>query len=64
LVGQVLSVTPAATTGSIMAIVAEFIFTFALVYVVLNTACTKATDGNSNYGLAIGFTVMVAAFAV
>ena len=47
-----------------MAIVAELIFTFALVYVVLNTACTKATDGNSNYGLAIGFTVMVAAFAV
>ncbi len=43
---------------------AEFLFTFALVWVVLNTATTKATDGNSNYGLAIGFTVLVGAFAV
>jgi aquaporin Z len=43
---------------------AEFLFTFALVYVVLNVATAKATAGNSNYGLAIGFTVMVGAFAV
>jgi len=44
--------------------VAEFLFTFALVYVVLNSATAKGTDGNSFYGLAIGFTVMVGAFAV
>jgi aquaporin Z len=43
---------------------AEFLFTFALVYVVLNAATAKGTDGNSFYGLAIGFTVMVGAFAV
>ncbi|WP_020494173.1 MIP/aquaporin family protein [Verrucomicrobium sp. 3C] len=43
---------------------AEFLFTFALVYVVLNTATAKATAGNSFYGLAIGITVMVGAFAV
>jgi aquaporin Z len=43
---------------------AEFIFTFALAYVVLNVATSKATAGNSFYGLAIGFTVMVGAFAV
>ncbi|HEV3271789.1 MAG TPA: aquaporin [Candidatus Methylacidiphilales bacterium] len=43
---------------------AEFIFTFALAYVVLNVATAKATAGNSYYGLAIGFTVMVGAFAV
>jgi len=42
----------------------EFLFTFALVYVVLNAATAKATEGNSFYGLAIGFTVMVGAFAV
>ena len=42
----------------------EFLFTFALVYVVLNSATAKGTDGNSFYGLAIGFTVMVGAFAV
>jgi len=46
------------------ALAAEFIFTFALAYVVLNTATAKATSGNSYYGLAIGFTVMSAAFAV
>lgn len=43
---------------------AEFLFTFALAYVVLNVATSKDTAGNSNYGLAIGFTVMVGAIAV
>lgn len=46
------------------ALLAEFLFTFALVYVVLNVATAKATAGNSFYGLAIGFTVLVGAFAV
>jgi len=46
------------------ALVAEFLFTFALVYVVLNVATAKGTQGNSFYGLAIGFTVMTGAFAV
>lgn len=45
------------------AVLVEFLFTFALVSVVLNTAATKATEGNSFYGLAIWFTVMAAAFA-
>jgi aquaporin Z len=45
-------------------VLAEFLFTFALAYVVLNAATAKATAGNSFYGLAIGFTVMVGAFAV
>ena len=43
---------------------AEFLGTFALVYVVLNVATAKGTANNSFYGLAIGFTVMVMAFAV
>lgn len=43
---------------------AEFLFTFALVWVVLNVATAKGTAGNSFYGLAIGFTVLVGAFAV
>lgn len=46
------------------ALIAEFLFTFALVYVVLNTATTRGTEGNSYFGLAIGFTVLVGAFAV
>lgn len=45
-------------------LLAEFLFTFALCYVVLNAATSKDTNGNSFYGLAIGFTVMVGAFAV
>ena len=44
--------------------VVEFLFTFALVYVVLNVATAKATAGNSYFGLAIGFTVLAGAFAV
>lgn len=43
---------------------AEFLFTFALVYVVLNVATAPATAGNSYFGLAIGFTVLTGAFAV
>jgi aquaporin Z len=48
----------------VKALVAEFLFTFALCYVVLNVATAKATHGNSFYGLAIGFTVLTGAFAV
>jgi aquaporin Z len=46
------------------ALLAEFLFTFALVYVVLNVATARANEGNSHYGLAIGFTVVVGAYAV
>lgn len=45
-------------------LIAEFLFTFALCYVVLQTATTKNTAGNSYYGLAIGFTVLVGALTV
>ncbi|MEO6848056.1 MAG: aquaporin [Chthoniobacterales bacterium] len=43
---------------------AEFLFTFALAWVVLNVATADSTKNNSFYGLAIGFTVMAGAFAV
>jgi len=46
------------------ALLAEFLFTFALAYVVVNVATAKGTSGNSFYGLAIGMTVMTGAFAV
>ena len=45
-------------------IIAEFLFTFALCYVVLFTATSSKVENNSYYGLAIGSTVMVGAFAV
>ena len=57
---------PTVTPGEIdvfPALLAELIGTFALAYVVLNVATAKATAGNSYFGLAIGFTVTVMAFA-
>ncbi len=42
----------------------EFLYTFALCWVVLNTATAKGTSGNSFYGLAIGFTVLAGAVSV
>jgi aquaporin Z len=62
LVGK--SGTPMEITNVPVAFVAEFIFTFALAFVVLNSATSKDNVGNSFYGLAIGMTVMVGAFAV
>jgi aquaporin Z len=49
---------------TIPSLLAEFLFTFALVYVVLNVATANGTSGNSFYGLAIGFTVLAGAFSV
>src|ERR1019366_8729776 len=57
------TVTPA-EIKIVPALAAELVGTFALCYVVLNVATAKGTAGNSNYGLAIGFTVMVMAFAL
>ena len=56
--------TPLSVSSVPKAFLAEFLFTFALAYVVLSTATVKATAGNSYYGLAIGFTVVAGAFAV
>jgi len=52
------------TLDVMKALIAEFLFTFALCYVVLNVALAKATKGNSFYGWAIGFTVLIGAYAV
>ena len=54
----------AAVAGAGRMLIAEFLFTFALAWVVLNVATARGTDGNSFYGLAIGFTVVAGAFAV
>jgi aquaporin Z len=54
----------AAVAGTGKMLLVEFLFTFALCYVVLNVATASDTENNSFYGLAIGFTVMVGAFAV
>ena len=54
----------AAEPDIVRALAAEFVFTFALAYVVLNVATAKGTEGNSFYGLAIGFLVLVGAISV
>jgi aquaporin Z len=53
-----------ALRGTIPSAIVEFLFTFALVWVVLNVATAKGTMGNSFYGLAIGMTVMAGAAVV
>lgn len=54
----------AAELKVVPALIVEFLYTFALAYVVLNVATSRDTAGNSFYGLAIGSTVLVGAFAV
>ncbi len=54
----------AALHGTIPSAIVEFLFTFALVWVVLNVATAKGTQGNSFYGLAIGVTVIAGACVV
>ena len=46
------------------ALLSEFLFTFALVWVILNVALAKENAGNGFYGIAIGFVVATGAFSV
>jgi aquaporin Z len=43
---------------------AEFLYTFALVFVILNVATSEATAGNGYYGAAIAFVVLAGALTV
>lgn len=61
--GKTFAPVPGADATTLAALLVEILYTFALCLVVLNTAVSKRTQGNSYYGLAIGFTVVVAAFA-
>ena len=61
--GRTFAPAPSADTTTIGALLVEILYTFALCLVVLNVAVSKRTQGNSYYGLAIGFTIVVAAFA-
>jgi aquaporin Z len=58
------TVVAAANPDVARALVAEFLFTFALVFVVLNVATVKAHTGNSFYGVAIAAVVLAGAFSV
>jgi aquaporin Z len=61
--GQTFAPAPDVHASGMPALLVEILFTFALVLVVLNVATAQKTSGNSYYGLAIGFTVAVGAFA-
>ena len=43
---------------------AEFLYTFALVYVILNVATSEATEGNGYFGASIAFVVLAGALTV
>jgi aquaporin Z len=58
------AVTPMHFDSPTLPLIAEFLGTFALAFVVLNVATARANASNSFYGLAIGFTVVSAAFAL
>jgi aquaporin Z len=63
ILGSTFAPAPSEGASVIAVLMVEILFTFALALVVLNVATAPATAGNSYYGLAIGFTIVVAAFA-
>ncbi len=64
ILGDTFAPAPDPEAGLLAVLLSEALFTLALSLVVLNVATDDATSGNSYYGLAIGFTVLVGAFAV
>jgi aquaporin Z len=50
--------------GTIPSAIVEFLFTFALAWVILNVATAKSNAGNSHYGLAIAMVVLAGAVSV
>jgi aquaporin Z len=61
---EAVGVQPFAGATLFPALVAEFVFSFALVLTVLSTATSAKSAGNSYFGLAIGFTVGAGVLAV
>jgi aquaporin Z len=61
--GAVMEIAPSNSVSALQILVVEAIFTIALVLVILNVATNPKTEGNSYYGLAIGFTIMAAAYS-
>jgi len=61
--GKTFAPAPADSATTTAALLIELLFTLALALVVLNSAASAKTHGNSFYGIAIGFTIVVAAAA-
>jgi aquaporin Z len=64
LVSQATFVAPSLNASVWQVVLSEFLFTFALVWVVYNTAVNSNNGAKSFYGLAIGVTVLVWAYSV
>jgi aquaporin Z len=62
-VGGTFAPAPAATASVAAAFLVEVLYTFALALVVLHPVASPRRHGHSFYGLAIGFAIVVAAFA-
>ena len=63
ILGNTCAAIPGADATPLAVFLVEFLFTFALAVVVLNSATARPTAGNSYFGLASGFTVLVGAFS-
>jgi aquaporin Z len=63
LTGRSFTPAPGADVSALSAVLVEALFTFALALVVLNVAASRATEKNSYFGLAIGFTITAGALA-
>lgn len=63
ILGQTFAPAPADTATTFTVLFTEAVFTFMLALTVLNVATSRHTQGNSYYGLAIGFVIAVAVFA-
>jgi aquaporin Z len=61
--GQTLAMAPGEGVSTTAALLVEIAFTFGLALTVLNVAVAKRVQGNSYYGLAIGFSIVCAAVA-
>lgn len=61
--GSTFAPAPGPGVGAGAALLVEVLFTFSLALVILNVASSKHTEGNQYYGLAIGVTIIGAAFA-
>ena len=64
LTGQTFALTPGAGHTVTQALLAEVLFTLALVLVIFNVAISRYSEGNQYYGVAIGLVVTGGAFAV
>ena len=59
ILGQTFAPAPADSATTFAAVLTEVMFTFMLALTVLNVATSRHTQGNSYYGLAIGFVIVV-----